>query len=190
MGAIPIAVLRRPERVRGNHPIDSFSAVGPLAKEIIATQTPLDVYGPLRAIGELGGSVLLMGVGLDRMTLLHTAEQESGRELFHRCALDADGQPVECLIGGCSEGFSRFEAHIGHLARETTVGASRWRAFPVDATLAAAAEAIRTKPDITHCATRPAAPAPMPSSAAQSSPRTANHLPEATAAQCLPSEYD
>lgn len=151
MGAIPAAVLRRPERARGLHPIDSFSAVGPLAGEIIATQTPMNVYGPLRAIGARGGHVVLMGVGLNRMTLLHAAEQDSGRELFHRWALDREGQPVEALIGGCSEGFHRLEPAIGHLARETQVGQSRWRAFPVNATLAAAADAIRTNPQITHC---------------------------------------
>ncbi len=152
MGAIPAAVLGRPGRVRGLHPIDSFSALGPLANKIIETQSPLNVYGPLRAVGKLGGYVLLMGVGLSRMTLLHTAEQDSGRELFHRWALDAQGTPIETLVGGCSEGFYRLEPAIGHLARETTAGASRWRAFPINETLATAAAAIRSCPTITHCA--------------------------------------
>jgi len=151
MGALPAAVLRRPGRARGLHPIDSFSALGPLAGELIATQTPLNVYGPLRAIGARGGHVVLMGVGLKRMTLLHAAEQDSGRELFHRWALDREGKPVEVLIGGCSEGFHHLEPAIGHLARETRVGQSHWRAFPVNATLAAAAAAIRANPQITHC---------------------------------------
>jgi aminoglycoside 3-N-acetyltransferase len=151
MGAIPAALLRRPERLRGAHPIDSFSATGPLAREIIATQSPGNVYGPLRAIGERGGNVLLMGVGLNRMTLLHTAEQEAGRELFHRWALDQNGEPVETLVGGCSKGFHRLEPAIGPLARETTAGKSRWRAFLVDQTLQAAAAVIRANPQITHC---------------------------------------
>lgn len=151
MGAIPAALLRRPGRFRGAHPIDSFSAVGPLAEEIIATQSPMNVYGPLRAIGERGGYIGLMGVGLTRMTLIHTAEQESGRELFHRWALDQNGEPVETLVGGCSEGFHRLEPVIGHLARETTVGESRWRAFPVNETIRAAAAAIQADPQITHC---------------------------------------
>jgi aminoglycoside 3-N-acetyltransferase len=151
MGAIPAALLERSGRVRGDHPIDSFSAVGPLAEELIATQSPMNVYGPLRAIAERDGCVVLMGVDLTRMTLIHTAEQESGRELFHRWALDRDGAPVEALVGGCSEGFHRLEPAIGHLARETTVGASRWRAFPITPTIEAAAAAIAANPHITHC---------------------------------------
>ncbi|CAN5697718.1 hypothetical protein BH23CHL2_BH23CHL2_09700 [soil metagenome] len=151
MGATPAALLRRPGRFRGDHPIDSFSAAGPLAEEIIATQSPCNVYGPLRAIGKHGGYVLLMGVDLNRMTLLHTAEQESGRELFHRWALGPDGEPLETLVGGCSEGFPRLESAIGQLARETTVGTSRWRAFPVNATLEAASAAIQANPQITDC---------------------------------------
>jgi aminoglycoside 3-N-acetyltransferase len=151
MGAVPAAVLDRAGRQRGNHPIDSFSALGPLAEEIIATQTPHNVYGPLRSVGQRGGYALLMGVGLNRMTLLHTAEEEAGRELFQRWALDRDGRPIACRIGGCSEGFPRLEASIGRLARETTVGNSGWRAFPINATLAAAAAAISSNPNITHC---------------------------------------
>lgn len=151
MGALPAALIERTERVRGAHPIDSFSGIGPESRAIIGAQTPRNVYGPLRAIGERGGYVLLMGVGLNRMTLLHTAEQDSGRELFRRWAIGADGAMIETLVGGCSEGFHAFEPVIGDLARETVVGESRWRAFPVKATLGAAAAAISANPQITHC---------------------------------------
>jgi aminoglycoside 3-N-acetyltransferase len=92
-----------------------------------------------------------MGVGLNRMTLIHTAEQESGRELFHRWALDRHGEPVETLIGGCSEGFPNLEPALGHLARETLVGASRWRTFPVTQTIEVTAAAIAADPQSTHC---------------------------------------
>src|ERR687891_282076 len=43
MGAIPATLVRWPNRVRGNHPLDSFTAVGPSATELIAQQDPLDV---------------------------------------------------------------------------------------------------------------------------------------------------
>jgi len=35
VGAIPAAVVAMPERIRGNHPRDSFAAVGPLARPLI-----------------------------------------------------------------------------------------------------------------------------------------------------------
>jgi aminoglycoside N3'-acetyltransferase len=151
MGAIPAALVRREGRVRGNHPLDSFTALGPLATELISPQTSDDVYAPFRVLAEHGGFVLLMGVGLTRMTLLHEAERVAGRTLFRRWAPGPDGEPTMATTGGCSEGFDAFEPYLRVLARETRVGASRWRAFPAEATIAAAAAAIRGRPDITHC---------------------------------------
>jgi aminoglycoside 3-N-acetyltransferase len=150
MGAIPVAVLARPGRVRGANPLSSFTAVGPRA-DPVAEQRPLDVYAPLRILAARDGYVLLIGVGLDRMTLLHAAEERAGRALFRRWANGPDGRPMEVEIGGDSAGFPKLEPVLAPLARETRVGESRWRAFPARATLAAAADAIRADPAITHC---------------------------------------
>jgi aminoglycoside N3'-acetyltransferase len=152
MGAIPAEVAARPGRSRGNHPLDSFASVGPLAAKLVEGQAPLDVYAPLRALAERGGWVLLMGVGLNRMTLLHLAELRAGRNLFLRWANGPDGRPMGVDSGGCSEGFPHFEPVLASLAEETLVGASRWRAFPAVAALRAATTAIQSSPEITHCA--------------------------------------
>jgi aminoglycoside 3-N-acetyltransferase len=151
MGAIPAAVLARPERVRGDHPLCSFAAVGPDAASLVGSQRPLDVYAPLRLLAARDGFVLLIGVGLERLTLIHLAEERAGRTLFRRWANAADGRPMEVETGGCSDGFARFEPVLGPLAREARVGESGWRAFPARASLEAAAEAIRRDPAITHC---------------------------------------
>lgn len=98
MGAFPAAVLARPQRVRGNHPLNSFTAVGPLADELIEGQRPLQVYMPLDVLAELYGSIILMGVGLERMTFLHFAEQEAGRTLFRRWANSSDGKPMMVMM--------------------------------------------------------------------------------------------
>jgi aminoglycoside N3'-acetyltransferase len=150
MGAIPAAVLARHERVRGDNPLCSFTAIGPRA-DLTLEQRPLDVYAPLRILAARDGFVLLVGVGLDRMTLLHAAEERAGRTLFRRWANAPDGRPMEIETGGCSDGFGNFEELLAPLARETRVGESRWRGFPARATLATAANAIRERPDITHC---------------------------------------
>jgi aminoglycoside 3-N-acetyltransferase len=93
-----------------------------------------------------------MGVGLDRLTLLHHAETLAGRNLFMRWANGPDGKPIGRRVGECSAGFPRLEPVLAHLTREAMVGASRWRVLPVEATLVAAAAAIRAQPSITHCA--------------------------------------
>jgi aminoglycoside 3-N-acetyltransferase len=150
MGAIPAAVLARPERMRGNNPLCSFAAVGPRA-ELVREQRPLDVYAPLRILAARDGFVLLIAVGLERMTLIHLAEERAGRTLFRRWANAPDGKPMEVEVGSCSNGFGKLEPVLGPLARETTVGKSRWRAFPARAALDAASAAIRDDPEITRC---------------------------------------
>ncbi len=150
MGAIPAAVLARPGRVRGNNPLCSFTALGPGA-DLVREQRPLDVYAPLRLLGARGGFVLLIGVGLERMTLVHLAEEKSGRAPFRRWANGPDGLPLEVEVGSCSDGFRKLEPVLAPLARETRVGESLWRAFPARATVDAAAAAIRERPDLTHC---------------------------------------
>jgi aminoglycoside 3-N-acetyltransferase len=151
MGAIPAALVAWHDRARGNHPLDSFTAVGPHAAELVAKQTPLDAYAPLRALIRLHGFVLLMGVGLERLTLLHLAEKEAGRVLFRRWANDQYGEPMAVEVGGCSEGFGRLEPHLRHLMKQTTVGQSNWILLPAAQTLTHATAAIRSNPEITHC---------------------------------------
>jgi aminoglycoside 3-N-acetyltransferase len=151
MGAIPAHVLHRPDRVRGNHPLNSFSAIGPLAAALIAGQQPHAVYAPLDALCPRGGFVVMMGVGLDAMTLLHLAEQRAGRTLFRRWANGPDGEPMMVEVGGCSDGFPRLEPALAPLMREIIVSNSRWRIYPAPETLARAAAAIAAQPSITHC---------------------------------------
>lgn len=152
LGALPAALIARADARRGRHPLNSFAAIGPLAAELVSTQSPTDVYAPLRKLVEHDGVVLLVGVGLNRMTLLHLAEQRSGRQLFVRWALGADGRVITVEVGSCSEGFPRFEPHLAGLSRSTTVGASRWAAYPAGPVLDAAVAAIENEPTITRCA--------------------------------------
>jgi aminoglycoside 3-N-acetyltransferase len=151
MGAIPAALLQRPERLRGDHPLNSFAALGPKAKELIEEQAWNDVYAPLRELTKQNGYVVLAGVGLNRMTILHLAETLAGRRLFRRWATGPDGSAVAVPIGGCSEGFPNLGNVLGLLANEVMVGSSQWRVFPSAESVTTAAAMIRTEPGITHC---------------------------------------
>ncbi len=151
MGAIAAAVVQHPARVRGAHPLNSFSAVGPLAARLIAGQAPLAVYAPLRTLVEVRGFVLLMGVEVDSMTLLHLAEEEGGRVPFRRWANDAAGHPQMVQAGSCSDGFGRLAPVLQPWQRQTVAGASMWRLYPAGPALQASAAVIRANPQITHC---------------------------------------
>lgn len=154
MGAIPAAVAAMSGRARGDHPLCSFSAVGPLASDLVDEQAPLRVFAPLAALAARNGAVVIMGVGLDRITLLHLAERLAGRTLFRRWANDPDGRPMEVEVGGCSQGFLNLEPVLSPLGKSAIVGRSSWRVFPAQEILSVASEAIRRTPQITHCGRR------------------------------------
>lgn len=152
MGVLPARLLARGEARRGRHPLNSFSAVGPQAAELVASQTPTDVYGPVRTLAEENGALLLLGVELNRMTALHLAEQDSGRQLPIRWARAASGRVIMVKTGSCSEGFPRLEPWLRPLARTARVGGSRWSVYPAKETLAAAVAAMTADQSVTHCA--------------------------------------
>ncbi|MER6914488.1 AAC(3) family N-acetyltransferase [Streptomyces sp. NPDC000594] len=151
LGVFPAALLTRPGLRRGGHPLNSFAAVGPLAAELVDGQTPVDVYAPLRALAERNGRSLLIGVGLNRMTALHLAEEQSGRRLFRRWARTADGRTAQVEVGSCSEGFPRLEPRLSACARTTSVGDAVWRSYPVRETLATVVPLLARDPGLTRC---------------------------------------
>ncbi|HTL52532.1 MAG TPA: AAC(3) family N-acetyltransferase [Planctomycetota bacterium] len=151
MGAVPKWVVEQPGRIRGNHPICSFAALGPRAEALAGGQSPADVFAPLKVLSQMNGRVVLIGVGLDSMTLLHLAEENAGRSMFLRWANGPDGKPATARCGGCSNGFRRFEGLLAPFVRSTTVGRSTWKTYPAPAILRTAAEAIKQDPAITVC---------------------------------------
>ena len=151
MGALAAAVVAHPDHMREYHPLCSFSALGRQASELITAQQPADVYAPLRTLTRLNGFVLLIGVGLDKLTLLHLAEKEAGRQLFRRWANNRDGRPIAVEVGGCSAGFGKLEAEFPAMIQTLKVGQSVWKLLGARSTLARAITAIRANPQITHC---------------------------------------
>ncbi len=151
MGAIPAALLGHPGRRRGDHPLCSFAAVGPEAARLTGGQTAIDVYAPLAVLAQSGGVVVLAGVGMDRMTLLHYAEEVAGRALFRRWARGVHGDIEMVTVGGCSGGFDRFAGLLEAVETRVRVGDSAWRVFPAQAAIRIAAAAIERDPTITSC---------------------------------------
>jgi aminoglycoside 3-N-acetyltransferase len=151
LGVLPATLINRADSVRGEHPLNSFAALGPLADTLIGAQNPTDVYGPIRELADHAGVILLIGVGLNRMTALHLAEQQSGRRLFRRWAQGADGQVSMFEVGSCSEGFPQLEPTLSPYAHTTTVAKSPWKAYPARQSLAAATTALIEDQKITHC---------------------------------------
>ncbi|WP_310550975.1 aminoglycoside N(3)-acetyltransferase [Paenibacillus glufosinatiresistens] len=66
-----------PGAARSDHPARSFAAVGPKARHLTGGHDLRNIFGsgsPLDKLYQLGGHVLLIGVGHDKNTSLHLAE--------------------------------------------------------------------------------------------------------------------
>ncbi len=152
MGAIPARVLQHPEHVRGNHPTDSFTGLGPLASGVIAEQSPCNVFGPFKKIySGLPARLVLVGVGLTAATAIHFAEELSGRRLFRRWGRLVGGRVIEVEEGGCSEGFENLAPAVAFLEQRIVVGESLWRIYPLREFVDAVVTTIRENPAVTHC---------------------------------------
>ena len=152
MGVLPRCVLGRREHIRGNHPIDSLSAIGPLAQELISTQAPLDVYAPFEKMYSMERAFLVLaGVGLTRATAIHFAEKRAGRRMFRRWAEYRDEGIMEVEIGSCSSGFENMGPSVANIRQETIVGQSQWMIFPFQKFIDCCASAMRKNPTLTMC---------------------------------------
>jgi aminoglycoside 3-N-acetyltransferase len=151
MGAIPRAILETPGRVRGGHPLCSFTGIGPNAHFLLDGQSNLDVFSPLRRLAESDGYILLAGVGFEALTLIHLAEQQAGREPFIRWALDANNENVGVAIGGCSNGFQKLEPLLGNLVHKVRLDTLELSLVPAKDALRSLVRIIRENPAITAC---------------------------------------
>ena len=125
-----------------------------LRAQLVGGQHGTAVHAPLRALAEYDGAIVLLGVGLTRMTLLHLAEQEAGRTQFQRWARDARGDTMMVESGGCSEGFEKLAPVLAPVETRISVGASTWRGFSAAEVVARASAAICANPGVTHCVQR------------------------------------
>ncbi|WP_283514901.1 AAC(3) family N-acetyltransferase [Streptomyces sp. H10-C2] len=142
MGAIAEALRALPDSVRSPHPQASVAAVGAHAAALVGRQTLGFAVGgtsPFGHLHDIGGYILLVGVGHNRNTFLHYAETltPSPRLKVRRFPLNVDGERVwvETLdVGNDNDTHfptvgREFEEHIG--IKEVVVGQAPCRLVPV-----------------------------------------------------------
>ena len=142
MGAVPEALRTLPGSVRSAHPQVSVAAIGAQAAAVVARQTLGFAVGrnsPFGLLHDVGGHILLVGVGHNRNTFLHYAETLTPRPRLkvRRFPMDIDGERVWVEtpdVGNDNDTHfptvgREFEQQAG--IRETVVGDAPCRLIPV-----------------------------------------------------------
>ena len=129
MGVIPETLRKHSHAKRSTHPIQSFAGIN--AANILAAQTISHPLGPLDALEEQDGWVLLLGVNHSVNTSIHFAEKLAGRRQFIRWALTPKGV-VECPgFPGDSAGFQAIAPQIEKFTRRVKIGDALVQAVPM-----------------------------------------------------------
>jgi aminoglycoside 3-N-acetyltransferase len=161
MGITAELFWRQPGVRRSTHPGGSFAAEGPQAERICAPQPLSPPHGPDSPVGhvhDLGGQVLLLGVGHSENTTLHLAEAVAGvpYSIEHPCVVEVDGEARTVMIAEtdhCCRGFRRMDAPLRArgLQREGRVGHAEARLCDSRALVTVAVELLREDPLMFLC---------------------------------------
>lgn len=148
-----VAETMRQDRstLRSTHPILSFIAQGPHAREALSAQTRENPLGPIAWLEAHDGAVLLMGVDQRHNFALHLAEQRAGREGFTRWALTLDDIEELHNIPGDREGFNSIWAELIQFTEVQQIGLARCELIHIRPMLAYAEECIRDDPNFLLC---------------------------------------
>jgi aminoglycoside 3-N-acetyltransferase len=144
MGVIPELLRQHPRARRTAHPIQSFAGI--YADKFLAAQTLQNPFGPIGALAEADGWILLLGVDHTVNTSIHYAERLAGRKQFTRWALLPD-RILECPgFPGDSAGFEAITPVLVNETRRVKVGDAIVQAVSLRTLIQAVNETLQANP--------------------------------------------
>lgn len=156
LGAVADLFWRRPDAARNDHPA-AFAAIGPAAAAVLRDPLALPPHEPNSPVGrvrDLGGQVLLLGVGHDANTTIHLAELEAGVRYrrLKQCTVLRDGTLVTIEYGEndhCCSRFKLVDAWVDAAGVQVrgTVGHAEARLVPAQELVEIVTARLRSEPD-------------------------------------------
>ncbi|MGZ5001491.1 MAG: AAC(3) family N-acetyltransferase [Methylomonas sp.] len=144
MGIVPETLRRHPLAKRTMHPIQSFAGI--YAEKYLAAQTLQNPLGPIGALADADGWILLLGVDHTVNTSIHYAEKLAGRRQFVRWALTPT-RIVECPnFPGDSAGFDAIVPELVNDTRRIKIGNATIQAMPLKILVQAVRDRISADP--------------------------------------------
>ncbi|MEU3221902.1 AAC(3) family N-acetyltransferase [Streptomyces sp. NPDC006976] len=145
IGAVPDLVRSLPDALRSPHPHVSFAAQGPLAAAVVGRHPDawrFSAQSPLGRLWDLDATVLMLGTGWGRCTVLHLAEYQvaypgrrSGQWALPRAGADGATEwydvPELLVWEGDFPSIGAAYEKAGGAMREVRIGDAVCRAVPV-----------------------------------------------------------
>ena len=167
-GVLADTLWKRPDACRSKHPAYSVAAIGARAEEMTRQhpiQQPVGEGSPLHRLVQRDGHVLLLGVGQDKNTLVHTAEALSGvgytavpfKESWGRSVRvktpEGEVRIPQREFSGCSYGFPVLEPVLKDKGFLTTglVGQAPCQFMRARELVETVFEVLRKQPDFLLC---------------------------------------
>lgn len=150
-GMVAEALRKDSESLRSTHPVLSFAAQGPKAREALAAQTRENPFGPVAWLEAHDGAVLLLGADHRENVALHLAEQRAGRKAFVRWALTINDVEELHNMPGCREGFRAIWSLVADIMRTTMIGMARCEMTPLPEMLQITEANLRENPNFLLC---------------------------------------